>query len=148
MEEEEVHIRIHAIRVVEFSQKEPETPIAEGEDFSVTIGLDPQTDRTNNQARILLKVTVRKSEDAASPVLASIATAVDFEFTEDNFLLADDDGNDVIRPNIVERITSIAYACTRGIFHTKVGHSNLSKLILPLIDVKDLTKRYPPKSPD
>ena len=141
MEEFSLHFRIDSIRVLEFYQQEPEQPIVSGEEHAVNIGLKVQTDKDKNIIRIVLQVDVRLS-DRTSLVFTKIVTAINFKFMEGQ--LFDANAEAEIPKVVLNLLTSIAYSTTRGILFAKVGFSSLVHLILPLIDIKEITDHIKP----
>ena len=142
MDDDALLIRINAIRVLGFPQDEPETPVGEKEQYTVNVTLQVPHNRDENRVRIILDVSMRRSEDPASPVVLSIKTVMEFEFKDDTFLVTDKEGIERVRPEIQDQLVPIAYSTTRGILFTRVGLSGLTKLLLPLLDTRILTKGH------
>lgn len=142
MDDGAVQIRISAIGVLGFHQDEPEAPIGDNKHFSVDVQLKTQHNGDDKRARIVLDVSMRRSEDPTSLVVLSIVTEMVFDFKDDTFLVTGEEGKERIRLEILDQLVSVAYSTTRGILFSKLGLSGLSKLILPLLDTKGLTKQY------
>ena len=137
MEEPQLHFRINSIHVLEFSQREPDQPIVLGENHEMHIGMRVQTDKAQNLIRIILEVT-----EATSPALFKIKTAMSFQFKEGE--LFDADAEVVISEFVLNMLASITYSTTRGVLFAKMGFSPLVSLIMPLIDIREITRQIKP----
>ena len=142
MEEIPLHFRIDSIRVLGFVQREPEKPVGSGEEHAVNVGVSVQADKDNNKIGVTIRSDVRLTSDPASPILIELVTGMGFLFQKGE--LFDVDKEAAIPKVVLDQLVSIAYSTTRGILFTKVGHSSLSNLILPLLDVRDLTAQVKP----
>lgn len=136
MEEPQFHFRIHSIQVLKFSQRETKQPIVPGGDHAVNISMGVQANKDNNMIRVILDAAICES-DATSPTLVEIKTAMGFQFKKGE--LFDADPNIEIPRAVLDQLASVTYSTTRGVLYAKVGLSPLANLVLPLLDIRQIT---------
>ncbi len=142
MEGAPLHFQIDSIKVLAFSQAEPEKPLEQGEYHAAKIRLTVKNDKENNKVLVIIEASIHLT-DEDSPALVAITTGTVFKFREGE--LFDEDENAVIPESALLSLASISYSTTRGILHTKVGASTLTLLILPAIPTVDLIKGLKPQ---
>ncbi len=131
--------QIRAVELHELSIKKPPVPGFSVTNFNFEIKIDANVDA--NQKIILLATNIKVHGDDKITELGSITCACAFSVSNfDEVVKIKSDNTFELDPPFAETLNSIAISTTRGMMFSELKGTILHNALLPLIDIKTLTK--------
>jgi hypothetical protein len=127
--------RIVDIRVDEFSMSSSDVEFTDNE---LSIDFEPIIGYNLKETTVLIGFNVKYSLPNKTPLLNSKCSII-FEFTDEkDFLNFPEEGEPLLKNDIISSILGITISTVRGILYEKTKGSELQKVLIPIINPKEI----------